>query len=322
LAYCYEFGIGTKKNESKASKWYETSASLGNDVAIGRLGLYFLDEKDYEEAFDCFQVSAKRGNLKSTYYLAKCYQNGYGCPVNEVLAYKLFKIIAGEGDYESLYEVAICKLYGIGTTKNEREAFNYFVACKEQGIELASDAIACCMLNGIGTAKNEEGAIELFKFGARNDWALSCYNLSLCYALGKGIEKDESKALELLTKSAELEYGEAQYYLGKCYEFANFVDADYKKAKYWYLRSSKTYPLAEVALADLVFDGHGVSASYLKANKMYKKIYESKKLKEAGIGYGVTCLFLRGKERTGVDVLKSLYDVNSFEINEFLGWCF
>ena len=55
---------------------------------------------------------------------------------------------------------------------------------------------------------------------------------------------------------------------------------------------------------------------------MYKRTYESKKLVEAGIGYGITCLFLKGKARIGVDTLKTLYDVNNYEVNEFLGWCY
>ena len=55
---------------------------------------------------------------------------------------------------------------------------------------------------------------------------------------------------------------------------------------------------------------------------MYKKIYENHKLADAGINYAITCLFIPGKAKAGVDLLKSLYDVNNYEINEFLGWCY
>ena len=163
--------------------------------------------------------------------------------------------------------------------------------------------------------------LKLFKYGVAKEYPVSFYNLSICYALGKGVEKNEATALELLTKSAELEYGEAQYYLGKCYEFANLTEADYKKAKYWYKKSTKTFPLGRVSLADLVFDGHGTKAHYAKANKMYKKAYDMG-IKEAGIGYGITCLFIHGKEKIGVETLKLLYNVDSYEINKFLGLCF
>ena len=253
--------------------------------------------------------------------MAKCYQKGLGCPKNETLAFKLFKIVAGEGDFQSLYEVAVCYLYGIGVEKNPKEAFICFTMCKDQGIEEANDALACCMLDGIGTTKNEEAGIELLQYGVTKEYPISYYNLSLCYALGKGVEKNEETAFELLEKSAGLEYGEAQYYLGKCYEFANMTTIDYKKAKYWYKRATNTYPLAHVALADLFFDGHGTKICYNKANKLYKRAYK-KGIKEAELGYALSCLFIKGKEETGVETLKTIYDVNSYVINQMLGLCY
>ena len=57
LAYCYEYGLGCKPNMSKAIRYYEMSAEQGNDYAIGRLGLYYHDNKYYEDAFECFELS-------------------------------------------------------------------------------------------------------------------------------------------------------------------------------------------------------------------------------------------------------------------------
>jgi TPR repeat protein len=80
--------------------------------------------------------------------------------------------------------------------------------------------------------------------------------------------------------------------------------------------------MSKVALADMVMDGHGCKISYSKANRLYKKAYENKKLVEAGIWYAITCLYIPGKAKAGVELLKTLYDVNNYEINEFLGWCY
>ena len=143
----------------------------------------------------------------------------------------------------------------------------------------------------------------------------------MCYALGKGVSANHQTAFELLNKAAELNCPEAQYYLGRCYEHGNLTQSDYRKAKYWYEKSMNTFPLSHVALADLYFDGHGSKIHYYKANKMYKNAYD-KGIKEAALGYGLTCLFIRGKEATGIEILKSIYDVNNYVINKFLGLCY
>ena len=53
----------------------------------------------------------------------------------------------------------------------------------------------------------------------------------------------------------------------------------------------------------------------------YKKAYDMG-VKEAGLGYALTCLFIKGKEAQGVETLKLIYNVDSYEINKFLGLCF
>ena len=71
------------------------------------------------QVFGVYDIIAQI-NMKSTYYLAKCYEYGQGCEINKNLAFKLLKIVAGEGDSDALYDLGVCYLYGIGVEKNEK----------------------------------------------------------------------------------------------------------------------------------------------------------------------------------------------------------
>ncbi len=123
LASMYANGIGTGKNMEQAMNWYSKSADQGyalaeynlgvlltedsEDVAPNpakakslfldaanqshvpsqnRLGLLFLDEKNYEDAFHWFEIAAEAGNVFAQYNVGRCYMKGYGCETDNALA--------------------------------------------------------------------------------------------------------------------------------------------------------------------------------------------------------------------------------------------
>ncbi|KAF0387758.1 calmodulin-dependent protein kinase [Gigaspora margarita] len=77
LGFCYQGGIGIKKDENKAFIYYKVSADMGNISAILSLGNCYKNgigvEKDENEAFLHFQKSANMENHIGIY--GKCYWN-------------------------------------------------------------------------------------------------------------------------------------------------------------------------------------------------------------------------------------------------------
>lgn len=69
LGWMYEIGVGTKKNESQAFKYYQKAAKGGDSVGQCNLGLAYANgrgcEVDREKAIYWYKESAKQGNQRA-----------------------------------------------------------------------------------------------------------------------------------------------------------------------------------------------------------------------------------------------------------------
>ncbi|GBB89414.1 hypothetical protein RclHR1_01610005 [Rhizophagus clarus] len=103
IGYCYENGIGIKKDSEKAFCWYEKAANNGNIIAICNLGLCYKGEigvqKDYNKAFILFKQSAERGFSGGVMMLGYCYDKGIGITVDKQKAFELYQNAANLGDH-------------------------------------------------------------------------------------------------------------------------------------------------------------------------------------------------------------------------------
>jgi tetratricopeptide (TPR) repeat protein len=61
-------------------------------------GVWALDDKEYEEAFQHFQNAANMGHSRGYFYLGMCYDEGFGIPKNRAKAIEYFKKSAAMGD--------------------------------------------------------------------------------------------------------------------------------------------------------------------------------------------------------------------------------
>ena len=66
LGYCYEKGIGTDENKTKAFELYEKSANIGNCPAMKNVGSYYEYgwggvTKDLNKARECYTKAAAQG---------------------------------------------------------------------------------------------------------------------------------------------------------------------------------------------------------------------------------------------------------------------
>src|SRR6266542_2579841 len=78
LGYCYQYGIGKKKDEFKAFEFYLKSAEGGNSGAQNNLGYCYQNgigvTKDEEKAFEWYLKAANEGDSYAQYNLGVCYQ--------------------------------------------------------------------------------------------------------------------------------------------------------------------------------------------------------------------------------------------------------
>ncbi|KAG8191959.1 hypothetical protein JTE90_002233 [Oedothorax gibbosus] len=151
LGLCYELGRGTKINLHRAAFCYRKAAMKGHGLAsfnlavfflkgLGGLpvdpetaklllaeaadkdvpeaqicmGIEFLEEKNWSEAFKVFENLAKKNVLDGKYYLGICYANGWGVNQDEKLAAEIFSQAAALGHSKSILKLSKCYEDGFG----------------------------------------------------------------------------------------------------------------------------------------------------------------------------------------------------------------
>lgn len=120
---------GYYSKQQKAGEWIKKAADQGLVEAEMDLGEGYLDgsngiEKNYNKAKALFEKLVNEKHNAAYYYLAQCYQKGYGVAKDEKKAIELYEIAANDG---SVYAAAILSeiyLTGIdGIISRDKEKF-------------------------------------------------------------------------------------------------------------------------------------------------------------------------------------------------------
>ncbi|MBR4761913.1 MAG: SEL1-like repeat protein [Clostridia bacterium] len=101
LGVKYYTGDRVERNVDKAIGLYKKAAEAGLNVAHYNLGCYYLNEKQYAEAFDCFTKAAEAGLAEAYNNLGYCHENGLGAQKDGMQALECYK-----KSYELGYTVA------------------------------------------------------------------------------------------------------------------------------------------------------------------------------------------------------------------------
>ncbi len=130
--YLYDKGKAINLTNPDASfRCMKKAAELGRNEAIIELGIYYYNQKNYEEAVECFRKTETFA--RSKYMLGMCYLLGKSDEKDEKEAVKWFKEAAEQGDTISQLELGECYLFGKGVEKDEKEAVKWFKEAAEQG---------------------------------------------------------------------------------------------------------------------------------------------------------------------------------------------
>ena len=101
LGYCYEYGLGLKKDYAKAVEWYRKAAEQGDAKAQFNLGLcYDFGQgvtEDAVEAVEWYRKAAEQGDAKAQFSLGICYDSGRGVETDEAEAERWLRLAAEQG---------------------------------------------------------------------------------------------------------------------------------------------------------------------------------------------------------------------------------
>ena len=133
-----EVGCSPKLAISALNIWlnvFEKSSSteIKSDDDIFEQALEFYDDGQHEKAVDLFLLLAEQGHIEAQCFLASCYENGEGVPVDQEEAAKWYCKAAEQGDADAQYCLASCYAKGKGVSVDEQEAAKWYRKAAEQG---------------------------------------------------------------------------------------------------------------------------------------------------------------------------------------------
>lgn len=254
LAAYLQEGIGTEADPEQAYQLFEICAKRHKlPAAYSQMGLARLQGKgctqDESLGKKYLDTAAALGNTSGMYYLALCYINGYGCEPDSLMAMEWLSRSADSGYVRAMNL--------LGDNYEEQEdydnAVRYFQKAADMGSWDGMCNLGYCYETGHGVILSFKRALELYQQAASEGSTRGMKMVANCYLQGNGVEKDYAQAIKLLEQAAGMGDMHAMFVIGQIYEEGDedgTFQADLKKAKEWYKKAAAMgFKPAETALS-------------------------------------------------------------------------
>jgi TPR repeat protein len=183
VGFCYEEGIGVKRDTATAVKWYRKASEAGHPQAMINLAhccnMGKGTEHDPEKAVSWFYKAAQskhpEAKVVGTFNLGVAFATGSGVEKNESKAFKLFEMAAKAGYAQAQYNAGVFCEEGRGREPDITAAAAWYRKAADRGEEQAMLALATFYLKGTGVERNRDEARKLLQqaSGAGSDEALA-----------------------------------------------------------------------------------------------------------------------------------------------------
>ena len=211
---CFELGTFSEKgvnpvsqDAAKALYWYEKAAQLGDDDAMVKCFVAYVDgvgcEKDVDKGVYWLEEAVKRENAEamSRMGMAQLHDAKTQDDIKHILATYLVPA-ANKGDADALYLCAEAFRGGSGFNKNEKKALELYTLAAEKGSKEAQKYLVKLYTEGGITAPDSEKALFWKEKLAENDAALAA-EIANTYLNMEGKE-NKNKGFKWMHKAAQL----------------------------------------------------------------------------------------------------------------------
>jgi TPR repeat protein len=203
----------TEYDPEEALRWLMLAADNGNAQAQAKVGYCFENgigvRKDNEVALRWYLLSAKKNFAPAQVAMGNSYSTGSGVPYNLKIAFNWYEKAALLGNANGLYNAGVCYYEGIGTEKNIIRAMKYYHQAAEAGMAQAQYALGKMYETGEQVTKNPETALSYFQQAATGNHPDALYEIGVYYLEGRVVRKNMDQAESMLEKAAELGSKEA-----------------------------------------------------------------------------------------------------------------
>lgn len=188
LGRLYENGWGVKKNDSKALKYYQKASDMGdengfqslmalqkkidmarrmeatrNSTASAKenfdLAQTYYQQKDYDQAFPLFQLSADQGYGKAQYMMGLLYMEGKGVGSDYAVGAEWLQKAADQKVAHAQYMLGVLYQKGEGVTQDEKKGLSLIQTAAKQGDDDAKWYLEQARMNATRAAKKKAGPV-------------------------------------------------------------------------------------------------------------------------------------------------------------------
>ncbi len=190
IAYIYENGLGTSKDNNQAIQWYQKAAKKGNDIAMGKLADLFVQKDDYQNAMFWMEKTFDNSDRKdlrliNAKMLSHLYKNGIGTTIDYDKALFWFeKAIENSYDItkdaETMVELAgMYSNYRSKQYKDYTKARYWYEKAANLGSKTAYMMLGYIYQKGEGVNVDLEKAKKYFEMSCKNKCKVSISKNSL-----------------------------------------------------------------------------------------------------------------------------------------------
>lgn len=101
LALAYSIKGSSIYNADKAIYWFRKAAVLGSTLAQSEMGKYHFRRKDYEKAFEYFDLAVEGGDTNAMIMLAVMFEKGLATQQNSEKSLKLLQLAHKQGNQKA-----------------------------------------------------------------------------------------------------------------------------------------------------------------------------------------------------------------------------
>ncbi|MBR4824785.1 MAG: sel1 repeat family protein [Spirochaetaceae bacterium] len=268
----------------------DTKKKIEKFLILGHESYYL--EKNYAEAFKCYEKAAELADADAQWYLGSMYYFGEGVNQDYKRAFEWCKKAALQENVDAQNLLGNMYYFGTGVNQSYVEAFKWYKKAAEQDNKSAQCNLGNMYFNGISVEKDYKKAFEWCK--KAENYEIAMINLGYMYEYGIGTEQNFRKAFDMYKSAAELgnkkavEWieekanqgdADAQYQLASIYNNGNGLEQNEAKANEWYLKAFDCYEKAarqgdanaQYSLGCMYSLGYGVEKNDIEAFKWYEK---------------------------------------------------
>ncbi len=171
VASCYKNGIGTKRNQKDALRFYTMAAEKGSAEGMRETGKMYVAMMQPQYSISWFERAIEaNGDIEAKYYYGKLYMDGKGVEKDVQKGVHYLTMAALNGMAAAQFEMGNAYSKGEGVTQNSEKAFDYYRKAAEQGNRGAMWNVACCYKNGEGVKADYYHALHWYMTAAPNGY--------------------------------------------------------------------------------------------------------------------------------------------------------